>query len=219
MLTNQLVSISAAAALTFGQVVPSLVPPQPAAQVVASHEISLENRYPLKSVSEIFKDNILLNLAYMQGKVTSKNNLNWDEVKRPFHYELSLNPGEVFAFHDDVLDTYKGKKGKTTQAHFTADEGFKSDGYLFGDGVCQLASLIYWVAKDAGLDSLAPTNHNFMTIPEISSEYGVSIYANPYSGSSNASQNLYITNNRVIPITFLFDYANDKLKVSVAELN
>ncbi len=219
MLTNQLVSISAAAIFTFGQVTQPLLAPLPAQQVMASHEISLENRYPVKSVSDIFKDNILLNLAYMQGKITSRNNLNWDEIKHPFHYELSLNPGEVFAFHDDVLDQFKGKMGKTTHAHFTAEEGFKSDGYLFGDGVCQLASLIYWVAKDAGLDSLAPTNHNFMTIPDISSEFGVSIYANPYSRSTNAQQNLYITNNKAKPITFIFDYVNDKLKVSVAELN
>ncbi len=213
MITNQLATISAAALLTFGQIISPLSAPQ----VLASHEISMNDRYPVKSVSDVFKDNMLLNLAYMDGKVTSKSNLNWAEVEKPFHYELSLKPGEVFAFHDDVLDQYKGKLGYTTHAHFTGEEGFKSDGYLYGDGVCQLASLIYWVAKDAGLDSLAPTNHDFMAIPEISKEYGVAIYSNPNTRGSNAQQNLYVTNNKNKPVTLAFDYADDKLKVSVEE--
>lgn len=215
MITNQIAAISAAAILSLGQLTTPIVQ----GQVLASHEISLENRYPVKSVSDVFQDNILLNLAYMDGRVKSKQDINWDEIRRPFHSELSLNPGEVFAFHDDVLNEYKGKMGRTTNAHFNASEGFKSDGYLFGDGVCHLASLIYWVAKEAGLDSLAPTNHNFMDIPEISREYGVSIYSNPYSKSSNAQQNLYITNSKDKSIVFVFDYSGDKLKLSVAEVN
>lgn len=219
MIPNQIIAISAAAILTFGQLTRPLLSPLPPQQVLASHEFSLEKRYDVKSVSDVFKDNILLNLAYLEGKVVSRNDINWDEIKRPFHYEFKLDPDQAFAFHDDELDEYKGKVVKTTNAHFNAQEGFKTDGYLFGDGVCHLASLIYWVAKDAGLDSLAPTNHNFMAIPEISREYGVSIYSNPYSRASNAQQNLYITNNKDKQITLLFDYANDKLKVSVAESN
>lgn len=185
--------------------------------VVSSHEISLRNRYPVESVSDVFKDNILLNLAYMDGKVKSKQDINWDEIKRPFHYEFKLDPNQAFAFHDDELAEYKGKVVKTTHAHFNSEEGFKTDGYLFGDGVCHLASLIYWVAKDAGLEALAPTNHNFMPIPEISREYGVSIYSSPYSRGSNAQQNLYVTNNKNKPISFMFDYVDDKLKVSILE--
>lgn len=218
MITQQIGAISAAI-LTFGQLTSVLISPLPAEQVVASHEISLQSRYPVESVSEVFKDNILLNLAYMEGKVTSKNDINWDEIKKSFHYELSLNPGEVFAFHDDVLDEYKGKPGKTTRAHFNSEEGFKTDGYLFGDGVCHLASLIYWVAKEANLDAKAPTNHDFMQIPEIGREYGVSIYSSPYSRGSNAQQNLYVTNNKNKPISFMFDYFDNKLRVSIAEVN
>ncbi len=215
MIPNSVAQISAAAILTFGQLASPVIPDQ----VVSSHEISLENRYPVKSVNEIFKDNILLNLAYMDGEVKSKQDINWDNLRKPSHFELSLNPGEVFAFHDDVLAQYKGRFGKTTNAHFSAQEGFKSDGYLFGDGVCHLASLIYWVAKDANLDALAPTNHDFMKIPEIGREYGVSIFSNPYQTGSHSQQNLYITNNKNKPIAFKFDYTGDKLKLSVTEVN
>ncbi len=186
-------------------------------QVLSSHEISLENRYPVKSVSDIFRDNILLNLAYMDGKVKGKKDINWDEIKKPFTYQFRLEPNKTFAFHEDVSDEYKDKVTKTTQAHFNAEEGFKTDGYLFGDGVCHLASLIYWTAKDANLDIKAPTNHDFMAIPEISKENGVSIYSNPYSNGSNTQQNLYVTNNKTKVITFKFEYNGEKLKASVIE--
>lgn len=215
MLPDKLVPIAAAAILTLNQVSPVPAPNY----VIASHEISLENRYPVKSVSDVFKDNILLNLAYMRGTVQDKKNINWDEVKKPFHYEFKLDPQKTFAFHDDVLPEYKDSLVKTTQAHFNAADGFKTDGYLFGDGVCHLASLIYWVAKEAGLDAKAPTNHDFMAIPEIDKQYGVSIYSNPFSKDSNAQQNLYITNNTDKAVIFYFDYADDKLRVSIFKSN
>lgn len=214
MLTDSIAKISTAAIITFG----TLIQPLPQ-NVVATHEISLEDRYPVKSVSNIFKDNILLNLAYMDGKVTSAQNVNWDEVKKPISFAFRLDPNQTFSFHDDVLPQYNGKVVKTTNAHFNFSEGFKSDGYLFGDGVCHLASLIYWVAKDANLDALAPTNHDFMNIPEIPKIYGVSIFSNPYQKGSHAQQNLYVTNNKAKPISFKFEYSNDKLKVSVVEEN
>ncbi|OGE27472.1 hypothetical protein A3D02_03680 [Candidatus Daviesbacteria bacterium RIFCSPHIGHO2_02_FULL_39_41] len=187
--------------------------------MLSSHEISLENRYPVKSVSDVFKDNILLNLSYMEGKVSSKAQINWDEIRKPFVYQFRLEPNQAFAFHDDILPEYKDKVVKTTNAHFNSQEGFKTDGYLFGDGVCHLASLIYWVALDAGLEAKAPVNHNFMPIPEIAKEYGVSIYSNPYSKGANSRQNLYITNNKEKPVEFKFEYKDDKLKVSVLEEN
>lgn len=213
MITDTLAKISAVAVITFGQLTPIL----PEEKILASHEFSLEYRYPVKSVSEVFKENILLNLAYMDGRVSKKEDINWEEIQKPFKYEFKLEPKQTFAYHDDVLPEYKDSLVKTTQAHFNAVEGFKSDGYLFGDGVCHLASLIFWVAKDAGLEVQAPTNHNFMAIPEIAGEHGVSIYSNPYSKGSNAQQNLYITNNKNNPITFKFEYSEDKLKASVLE--
>lgn len=187
--------------------------------ILSSHEISLENRYPVKSVSDVFKDNILLNMAYMEGRVPSKDQINWDEIRKPFTYQFRLEKGQTFAFHDDVLPEYKDKVVKTTNAHFNGQEGFKTDGYLYGDGVCHLASLIYWVAKDAGLDAKAPVNHDFMAIPEISREYGVSIYSNPYSKGANSQQNLYITNSKEKSVEFKFEYRDDKLKLEVVELD
>ena len=213
MITQSLFNVSAIAILTFGQFNPF----QPSEVVISSHEISLENRYAVKSVSDIFKDNILLNIAYMEGKIGKKEDINWDEVKKPFTYQFRLEPGQVFAYHDDVLEEYKQSLVKTTQAHFNGSEGFKTDGYLFGDGVCHLASLLYWVAKDAGLEAKAPTNHDFMVIPEIDKEHGVSIYSNPYANGSHQMQNLYIKNNKSKAIAFKFEYNGEKLKTSVLE--
>lgn len=208
MITDALAKISLAAMLTVSQ----MVSPLPQTHELASHEMSLEARY-----YPVQKENILLNLAYMDGRVKSKSDINWGEIQKPFKYEFKLEPAKTFAFHDDVLPEFKDSLVKTTQAHFMYDEGFVSAGFLVGDGVCHLASLIYWAALDAGLKAEAPTNHNFMAIPEIDRQYGVSIYANPASKGSNTKQNLYITNNKDKTITFKFDYNGDKLKVSISE--
>lgn len=185
--------------------------------LVAQKEMSLDNRYPEKFVNEVFKDNILLNLAYLNGSVISSKDIKWDEVRKPFKYEFRLDPNKTFAFHEDVLEKYKDSLVKNTNAHFNATEGFKTDGYLFGDGICHLASLLYWVAKEAGLDTEAPTNHDFAPIPDIPKEYGVSIYSNPFSKGSNAQQNLYITNNKAKAVSFKFEYQYDRVRVSIAE--
>ncbi len=187
--------------------------------LLASHEMSLGNRYPNSSVNDVFKDNILLNLAYLGDKISSPKDINWEKVTKPFQYEFKLEPYQTFAFHSDVSEKYRNSLAKTTNAHFNAAEGFKSDGYLFGDGVCHLASLINWVATEAGLKVEVPTNHNFANIPDVPKKYGVSIYANPYSKGANTMQNLYITNNKGKPISFRFEYSEEKVKVSVVELN
>lgn len=198
---------------TFGNI--PLLNPQPDSAVLSYREMSLDDRYGNSFVNDVFKDNILLNLAYMRGEVSSGKDLNWAEITKPFEYQFTLNPTQTFAFHDSIEDKYQGSVVKTTNAHFNFAEGFKTDGYLFGDGVCHLASLIYWAAKDAQLEAEAPTNHNFMPIPDIPREYGVAIYDNPNSPGSNALQNLYIRNNKPVPITFKFEYQNDTVKVSV----
>lgn len=215
MIPNTILIISAFSAVTFGQITPAVS----LTRILATHEISLEERYPVKSVSNIFRDNILLNLAYLRGDVISDKNVNWDKIRQPFEYEFRLEPNQTFAFHDDVLDKYKDMLVKTTNAHFSFQEGFKSDGYLFGDGVCHLASLINWVAQDAFLDSYAPTNHDFMKIPEINRQFGVSIYSNPIAKGSSQMQNLYVTNNKDKAISFKFEYNGEKLKASVFEEN
>jgi len=211
--------------LTFGSLLglgggnPNFYSPFQGDYLLAQSEMSLDNRYPNSFVNDVFRENILLNLAYMSSKVSSSKDIKWDEVTKPFQYEFKLEPNQTFAFHDDIKNKYIGSLVKTTNAHFNALEGFKSDGYLFGDGVCHLASLIKWVALEAGLEVEAPTNHSFANIPDVPKEYGVSIYSNPKSKGSNTLQNLYITNNKTKPITFKFAYRDNKLSVSVIELD
>ncbi|MDE2026592.1 MAG: VanW family protein, partial [Patescibacteria group bacterium] len=173
--------------------------------ILASHQMSLEDRYQVPSVNNVFKENILLSLAYLRG-ISKETSVDWNEVNKPFHFVLTLKPGDVFAFHDSVLPEYRGKEGFTTHAHFNSQQGFLSDGYLFGDGVCHLASLIYWVAKDAGLDALAPTSHDFANIPDVPKKYGVAIYYAPGEDGTSARENLYVTNNKDKNISFIFDY-------------
>ncbi len=190
---------------------------KPAPKELASRTISLNDRQPDKWVNGVFKDNILLNLAYLVGKPHSTLVL-WDQLEKPSKYEVKLMPNETFAFHDDVLPEYAGKPVKTTNAHFNAQEGFKSDGWLTGDGVCHLASLINWAAQAANLKVLAPTNHNFARIPEIPAQYGVAIYNAPGSHDANAQQNLYVTNTYAKPISLVFEYDGANLKLKVLEV-
>lgn len=188
------------------------IPPK----ILGTQAFSLEKRYADTFVNDVFKDNILLTLAYMRG-MTKTNNPNWSEVEKPFTYSITLKPGEVFAFHEDILPEFAGKVVKTTNAHFGADEGFKSDGYLVADGVCHLASLINEAASKAELKVVAPTNHDFAVIPEIPRQYGTAIYFMPEDTSTNALQNLYVENNKEKPVTLVFDYTNNQLTVSVEE--
>ncbi len=179
--------------------------------------VSLEERHVDKFVNEVFKDNILLNIAYMKDEIARDKDIEWDKVRKPFKYKFTLAPNKTFAFHDDVYPQFKSSLVKTSNANFNFDDGFRSSGYLVGDGVCHLASLLYWVAKTAGLEVYAPTNHNFANIPEISKEYGVSIYKMPGATFENARQNLYVTNNRALPVVFEFDYDGKILKLFVSE--
>lgn len=183
---------------------------------LASHTMSLNNRYGNEFVNTVFKDNILLTMEYMEGKVKSGDKIDWGEVEKPLHYEFTLNPGQKFAFHDVTTPDYTDAV-VTTNAHYSSAEGFKSDGYLVGDGVCHLASIIYWSAKDAGLEANAPTNHDFAVINEVPKEYGVSIYTMPQA-HQGANNNLYITNNKEKPVHFVFDYKDDgSFTVAVTE--
>jgi hypothetical protein len=192
------------------------LPSQYVEKPLAVHEMSMDQRYGNQFVNDVFKDNILLTLAYTNGKV-SANNVKWDGVLKPFTFELKLKPGQVFAFHSDVLAKYQNEVAKTTNANFNFEDGFKSDGYLTGDGVCHLASIINWVASDAGLQVEAPTNHNFAVIPQVPQKFGTSIYYYPGQHDTNALNNLYVRNNKNKDIFFKFDYDGKDLKVSVLE--
>ncbi len=188
-------------------------------QTLSQRTLPLENRYGESSVNAVFKDNILLTMAYMESKVENPKTISWETLEKPASFDLILNPNETFSFHEDVLAQYHKKVVKTTNAHFNYQEGFKSDGYLFGDGVCHLASLLYWVAKDANLEAYAPTNHDFAAIPDIPKEYGVSIYNAPGKYATNAQQNLYITNTKEKAVVFHFEHDKQRVKVSIQEVN
>lgn len=193
--------------------------PKPKPATLAVHKMSLEDRYAVPSVNQVMKDNILLTLAYMRGIVPNPTNINWKAVEKPFNYSFELKPGDTYAFQKDALPQFKDSITVTTSLHFAAQEGFKSDGYLFGDGVCHLASLFYWVARDAGLTAVAPTNHNFAVIPEIPKTYGVAIFSMPGQTTTNANQNLYVRNNNTAPVKFNITYDGKNLKVNVEKVN
>lgn len=190
---------------------------KPKENVLARHEFSLEERYHNEQVNNVFKDNILLTIRYATGEKINPLQIDWNKIREPFQAKLVLNPGDTFAFHDDVLPQYQSDVKKTTNAHFNISEGFKSDGYLVGDGVCHLASLLYWVAKDANLSTLAPTRHDFAPVPGVPEKYGVSIYSNPEKNYSDELQNLYISNTKDRPIAFVFDFDGNKLSVKAVD--
>ncbi len=196
---------------------PVNLPIDPKPEVLASSQMSMEYRYPVASVSKIFKENLLLNLAYMDGRVTNAKDINWTEVVKPFSSEFTLKPTETFAFHNAVLPEYKDSVVVTTKARFNQQDGFKTDGYLYGDGVCQLASFINMAARDASLEVVQYTNHDFAAIPEVPKQYGVAIYLDPNNLASSGRKNLYVTNNQDKPVTFRFDYDGVDLKVTVSK--
>lgn len=186
-------------------------------KVIATHEMSLQTRNHDPFVNQVFKDNILLTLNRLTNPTLTASAINWAVIEKPSLYTFQLQPGETFAFHEDVLPQFQSQTVKTTNSHFNYNEGFKSDGYLMGDGVCHLASLINWAAKDAGLWSYAPTNHDFNSITEIPLEHGVAIYSMPQEHDRNAQQNLYVTNSLPVPVNFIFTYDGTTLHVSVVK--
>lgn len=186
-------------------------------KVLAVREMSLLNRQPNAWVNGIFKDNILLTFAYARKKIKNPRDINWKEVDKPFTHTTILLSNETFAFHDSVLPQYKGKVVSNMNAHFNYQEGFKYDGYIVGDGVCHLASLLYWTARDAKLNVYAPTNHDFAEIADIPKEFGVSILHIPGQEYSSAQQNVYLTNNRNNPIQITFIYNGKIVQVIISE--
>lgn len=176
-------------------VVGDLVAEQKQEKVLVSHSLDLINRHENEFVNQVFKDNILLALDYLGPSFV-------------------LQPGEVFAFHENILPEYKDKVVKTMGSHFMASEGYRSSGYIVGDGVCHLASLINWVASEVGLEVIAKVNHNFKPIPGIPKKFGTSIRYSP-SGYNSQNQNLYIKNNFDFPLIFRFKIEKERVKLEI----
>lgn len=213
-LVNSLISSLMAIVLSTSLATPSASLNQES--ILASREFSLEKRYAVESVNDVMKKNILLNLAYLEGTVTSKQDLDWDKVNQPQEFNFTLKPGETFAYHDLVRSEFRNNLAVTARTGFNASDGYLSDGYLYGDGVCHFASLINWAAQNAGLMVVVPKDHRSVgQIPEVPADYGVSIYKNE-AANIGAENNLYITNNQDKAVTFSIQYDGKILKVSVS---
>lgn len=182
-------------------------------EILASQALDLDNRDKKEFVNQVFKDNILLALYYLKGEEV-KREVDWQKVKKPFSVEFVLQPAEAFAFHENILVEYKNGVVKTMGSRFLAKEGYRSSGWIIGDGVCHLASLINWVSFEAGLEVRAKVNHNFRSIPGIPREYGTSIRYSQ-SGHNSSNQNLYIKNNFDFPLVFRFEVKKEKVELKI----
>lgn len=188
-------------------------------KVLSNVTYSLENRHKNSIVNEVFSDNILLTLAYMDGDVKKANDIAWDKIRTQNETQITLAPGQTFAFHDTAFAKYEDKIVLTTNAHFNFSQGFRSSGYLVGDGVCHLASFMKVAAEKAGLSVEAPVRHDFAAIPEVDKIDGVSIYYTPFDANNSSRQNLYITNNQNKTIAFVFNHNSSLLNIKVEEIN
>jgi len=173
--------------------------PQPVVQetVLAKHCLDLNTRARNKYVNEVFKYNILL-------------------AVEKFGDGFVLQPGEVFAFHDNVLSKFKTDNLKTGWTRYEKKEGYKTVLGLPGNGVCHLATLMNWTASDAGLAVVAPINHNFAPVPGVPKKYGTSIRYCP-SGCNSQNQNLYIKNTFDFPVKFVFEVTGDILSLKILQ--
>jgi hypothetical protein len=184
------------------------------AVVLSSRTMDMTNRHAVESVNQVFADNILLSLAYLRGIQINPSSVDWEQVRQPFTHDITLYKDETFAFHTSVLPAYAYVVA-TTHSSFGLSDGYKHSGLLAGDGVCHIASLLYWAAKDAGLDAYAPTNHDFASIPGIPREYGVSIYYTVGNVSASAQQNMYIANRNDMPVKIRISYDGSVITTSV----
>lgn len=180
--------------------------------VLAEQSLDLTIREPNPYANEVFSDNILLALYYLGNDVVLP--VDWQEIRQPFEASFTLQPDEVFAFHENVLPEFNppaGGPAVTMNSRFFIEEGYRAVGGLGGNGVCHLASLINWTASEAGLEVMAKINHNFAPVPGVPKEYGTSIR------SQNQSQNLYLKNNFDYPVEFVFRIENQLVELAVLQ--
>jgi hypothetical protein len=177
-------------------------------EMVAKETLDLKTRSPFPSVNEGFADNILLSLHYLNGEKFSAGKVDWEKIRQPFSVSFVLRPGQVFAFHDQVLPEYQNP-AITMNSNFSLSEGYKFVAGLPGSGVCHLATLMTWVSKEANLEVTALANHDFAPVFGVPKEYGTSIF------STSASQNLYIKNTLKIPLVFEFAASKESVVFSI----
>lgn len=179
-------------------------------EVLAEQSLDLTIREVTPKANQGFADNILLALHYLKGDVQLP--VDWEAVRQPFEVSFVLQPGEIFAFHGNVLTEYQNPK-VTMNSRFFIDEGYQSVWGLGGNGVCHLASLMNWVASETGLEVVAKANHNFALIPGVAKKYGTSIR------SQSANQNLYLINNFDFPVIFKFEIEKEEVNLKIIKLN
>src|SRR5260370_1170615 len=92
-----------ASSTTPGSIFVTPLAPEQQKHVLAIHEMPLDDRYGNPIVNDVFKDNILLTMSYFSGTTKQGQTVDWNDVRKPFTYDLALQPGEVFAFHNGVL--------------------------------------------------------------------------------------------------------------------
>jgi len=185
----------------------SMVWPIPREEVLAEHVLDLNERLPNSEFgNEVFKYNILLALKYIEGN---------PELDEPFITEVELEPGEIFAFQENLLPEFEDKIVKTGWTKYIAQEGYKPLAGLYGNGVCHLASLINWTATDAGLEVTALANHDFWPVPGVPKEYGTSIRYLAGGGWKTENQNLYIENSFDQPVKLVFNSTADQVELKV----
>lgn len=187
------------------------VAPAPIRQevVLAQQALDLTTREPGAFANEVFSDNILLALHYLKGDIGSLP-LDWEEIRQSFAVSFVLEPGETFAFHDNVLPEFP-PPAMTFNSRFFIEEGYRSVGGLGGNGVCHLASQINWVASGAGLEVTARASHDFAPVPGVPKENGTSIR------SQQASQNLYIKNDFDFPVIFIFEVDSQIINLKILQ--
>jgi len=177
-------------------------------QILANERLDLTMREPSPDANQGYADNILLALHYLKGEVILP--VDWQAIRKPFEVSFTLQPGEVFAFHENVLPEFANPV-MTMNSEFLTTEGYKSVWGLGGNGVCHLASLMNWMASEAGLKVVAKANHSFALIPGISQEYGTSIR------SQSSSQNLYIINSLNQPVSFWFKTDSQRITLKISQ--
>lgn len=185
--------------------------------IVSEHSIDLENKMDRASA-----DNILLALRYINGDTDVLEHKNkpdfWEKVRQENIFVVILQPGEVFAFHSEILPEFEGKIVimPAVETSFSSRDGYKLSGNLVGNGVCFLASLINQTASDAGLTVTALVNHNFFPVPDVPREYGTSIFYQKNAGFSQ-KQNLYVENNQEDTVELVFRADENRITVSIVK--
>lgn len=163
--------------------------------VLGERQLDLSKRHPDAQINDVFEFNILLFLENLD-------------------YGFTLEPGEFFAFHDQVLPELGDQALITGPSRFSSQESYQTTLGLSGNGVCHLASLINWAAGEAGLETVARVSHNFAPIPGVPRKYGVSIRTLP-EATSNQNQNLYLKNTLDYPVKFVFNVEEEKVEIKV----